>query len=95
MDCRSSVGHHRSRPPIISTGMDSMGEDGGGSTGGAAAPPVVDLIYAAKPYANEPGRCVDCGLNVKYSISITSNMRPTDERGRPMHGRPHAHPVGP
>ena len=30
-----------------------------------------------------------------YSISITSNMRPTDERGRPMHGRPHAHPVGP
>ena len=27
--------------------------------------------------------------------AITSNMRPTDERGRLMHGRPHAHPAGP
>ena len=91
-DC-TRYGHHRSWPPVSTD-----------STGGGRRRPrrpnidlIVDLIYAAKPYANYPGGCVDCGLNVKYSIrpSITSNMRPTDERDRPMHGRPHAHPVGP
>ena len=50
--------------------------------------------YAAKPYASWPGWCVNYGQNVIYSISITGKMRPTNQRGKPMHGRLRTHPVG-
>ena len=54
------------------------------SRGSPSNPAAGNYTDSAKPYASCPGWCVNYGLNVKYSISITGKMRLAGRWGDPL-----------